>query len=136
MLAAIAGVSDSYQSATADRPYRKGKTSFQALTELYNDRGNNFEQRVVEQFIQCVGIFPIGSFVELNTREVAVVVDRHREHQLKPTVKIVLDADGEPPVDPPIMDLANPGRGDGTTRLVTKVIDPEERNLDARGVLT
>jgi HD-GYP domain-containing protein (c-di-GMP phosphodiesterase class II) len=134
-LSAIAGISDSYQSATADRPYRKGKTSFQTLMELYSDRGNNFDSSVVEQFIQCTGIFPVGSFVELNTHEIAVVVSRHPEHQLKPTVKIVVNAEGERLEEPAIIDLANPGLGNATNRLVTKVIDPEEKNLDVGGVL-
>ena len=126
---------DRYVSATADRAHRKGKTSFQVLTELYADRGNNFDNTVVEQFIQCVGIFPVGSFVELNTREVAVVINRHPEQQLKPTVKIVIDANGERIKDDRIIDLANQGEGDGTTRLVTKVIDPAEQNLDVSGIL-
>ncbi len=134
-LAAISGVSDSYQSATKDRPHRKGKTSFQALTELYGDRGNNFEKSVVEQFIQCIGIFPVGSFVELNTKEVAVVVNRHPEKQLKPTVRLVVDADGERIADPPFIDLANQGGGDGATRLITRVIDPSKHNLDVTGIL-
>lgn len=134
-LSAIAGVADSYVSATADRPHRKGKTSFQVLTEFYGDRGNNFDRTVVEQFIQCIGIFPVGSFVELNTREVAVVINRNPEQQLKPTVRIVIDANGERIKDELIIDLADPGEGDGTTRLVTKVIDPEEQDLDVSGVL-
>lgn len=135
-LAAIAGVSDVYQAATADRAYRKGKTSFQALMELYGDSGNNFDKSVVEQFIQCIGIFPVGSFVELNTREIALVINRDIEHQLKPTIKIVFNADGDRLEEAPIIDLANPVRSDGSIRLVTKVIDPEEKNLDVSGILT
>lgn len=135
MLAAISGIADSYQSAITDRPYRKKKTSFQALTELYSNRGNNFEKNVVEQFIQCIGIFPVGCFVELNTREVAVVVNRHPDHQLKPTIRIVFDAEGQRLGEPPTIDLADPKQGDGKTRLLTKVIDPEEQQLDVSGIL-
>ena len=46
----------------------------------------------MEEFIQCVGVFPVGSLVELNTDEVAVVVSQNRARRLKPRVMLVLDS--------------------------------------------
>ena len=135
-LSTISGIVDSYQSGTSERPYRKAKTSFQVLMELYGDRGNTFESMVVEHFIQCIGIFPIGCFIELNTREVGVVVNRHPTQQLKPTIQIVIDPGGERIKEPETVDLANQSTGEGQpTRLITKVIDPEEKKLDVSGIL-
>ena len=135
-LSSISGIVDSYQSGTSERPYRKAKTSFQILMELYGDRDNTFESGVVEHFIQCIGIFPIGSFVELNTREIGVVVNRHSTQQLKPTVQIVINPAGERIKKPETVDLANQRSEQGQpTRLVTKVVDPAEKKLDVSGIL-
>jgi len=135
-LSTISGIVDSYQSGTSERPYRKAKTSFQVLMELYGDRGHTFESTVVEHFIQCIGIFPVGSFVELNTKEIGVVINRHPTQQLKPTVMVVINAKGERIKEPETVDLANQSTGEGhSIRLITKVIDPEEQNLDVSGIL-
>ena len=45
----------------------------------------------MEVFIQAVGIYPVGSIVELTTGEVGVVVSESRTRRLKPTVMLLLD---------------------------------------------
>jgi len=42
-----------------------------AISMLYKWRGVFYDAHLVEQFIRCIGIFPVGSLVELNTGEVA-----------------------------------------------------------------
>ncbi len=130
-LAAIAGLVDSYEAMTADRPYRKAKTSFQALMELYEERDKIFPGGLVEQFIQCIGIFPVGSFVELNSGEIGVVVSRNRVQQLKPRVMVLIDPQRERMPQPQAIDLAAqyllPAK---TPRIITKIVDPEKYDLD------
>ncbi len=131
-LAAIAGLVDSYEAMTSERPYRKAKTSFQALMELYEERDKTFPGGLVEQFIQCIGIFPVGSFVELNSGEIGVVVSRNRVQQLKPRVMILVDPSGEKMSQPQAIDLAAqylvPAK---TPRIITKIVEPEQYDLDA-----
>jgi hypothetical protein len=50
----------------------------------------------VEQFIRCIGYFPVGSIVELNSGEVGVVVAQNAEQRLQPKVMVVRDARGQP----------------------------------------
>ncbi len=130
-LAAIAGLVDSYEAMTAERPYRKAKTSFQALMELYEERDKTFPGGLVEQFIQCIGIFPVGSFVELNTGEIGVVVSRNRVQQLKPRVMVLTEPSGEKMSQPQAIDLAAqylvPAK---TPRTITKIVEPEQYDLD------
>ena len=52
ILSTIAGLVDSYEAMLADRPYRKPKTSFEALMEIYDERDRSLPNAVVEQFIQ------------------------------------------------------------------------------------
>jgi hypothetical protein len=59
----------------------------------------------VEQFIQCVGAFPVGSVVELNSGEIGIVITQNLVRRLKPRVMVVLDAKGDPMRPHKILDL-------------------------------
>ena len=56
-------------------------------------KGRKFQDALVEQFIQAIGLFPTGTMVELNSGEVAIVVTQNTTRRLKPEVLIVLDAE-------------------------------------------
>jgi len=64
--------------------------------ELYEMRDDSFQAELVEQFIQTVGLYPTGSLVELNTGEVAVVLEVNDLKRLYPTVMLLLDRDKKP----------------------------------------
>ncbi|HSG21987.1 MAG TPA: HD-GYP domain-containing protein, partial [Azonexus sp.] len=67
----LAGLVDTYCAMTRDRAYGSAISSQKALESLIQMRGTKFREPVVDQFIQCIGLYPIGSLVELNTGEVA-----------------------------------------------------------------
>ena len=92
LLGGMAGLVDSYTAMISARPYSKPMSVQKALHELYGKRDQAFKSDLVEEFIQCVGVFPVGSLVELNTDEVAVVVAQNRARRLKPRVMLVLDS--------------------------------------------
>lgn len=131
LLSTISGIVDCYQAGTSPRPYREPKTSFQVLMELYRERNAAFSEGVIEQFIQCVGIFPIGSFIKLNTGEIGVVVRRNQIQQLKPKVMILIAQDGRRVENPETIDLAaqylDP---DEPPRVIASVVDPTAYDLD------
>ena len=63
----IAGIVDSYDTLTAPPPFGEYMTPANALNAIYKGRGTLFHPALVEQFIQCMGAFPVGSVVELNS---------------------------------------------------------------------
>jgi HD-GYP domain-containing protein (c-di-GMP phosphodiesterase class II) len=104
-LGGMAGLVDTYAAMISARPYAQAKSVQQALHDLYAARNKMFKSELVEEFIQCVGVFPVGSLVELNTAEVAVVVSQNRSRRLKPRVMLVLDANRQPFAQPVMYDL-------------------------------
>jgi hypothetical protein len=66
-----------------------------ALNLLFRTRGRTFHPVLVEQFIRCIGNFPVGSIVELNSGEVGVVIAQNVEQRLQPKVMVVRSAQGE-----------------------------------------
>ncbi len=107
LFGSIGGIVDSYDALTSDRIYRDGRSSYDALTHLYNARRVDFHPDLITQFIQCMGIYPIGSIVELNTGDVGVVVTVNRLRRLKPRVALVLTPEKKPYAALKIVDLMN-----------------------------
>lgn len=89
----IAGLVDSYDAMVSTRPYREALSRHDALQLLYRGRGTLFQEEIIEQFMQCMGIYPVGSLVELNSGEVAIVMAQNRVRRLRPTLMLLTDAD-------------------------------------------
>ena len=99
---------DSYDAATTDRPWRSGSTPYDALGDLYRRRKSEFHEGLVLEFIQCVGIYPVGSLVELTTGDVAVVLTSDPRYRLLPKVRLMMDPEGRRYETPIIVDLLHP----------------------------
>jgi HD-GYP domain-containing protein (c-di-GMP phosphodiesterase class II) len=120
-LGGMAGLVDTYAAMISARPYSQPVSVQQALHHLYTTRDQGFKSDLVEQFIQCVGVFPVGSLVELNTGEVAVVVAQNRARRLKPRVMLVLDKDRQSFSSPVMLDLIyDPPTPDGETYRIVR----------------
>ncbi|HEX6265919.1 MAG TPA: HD domain-containing phosphohydrolase [Burkholderiales bacterium] len=101
----VAAIADTFDALTAVRSYAEPLSPSGALSYLYKERGSGFHPDLVEQFIQCVGVFPVGSVVELNSGEVGIVITQNLVRRLKPRVMVVLDAKGNPMRPHKILDL-------------------------------
>ncbi len=92
----MGGIIDWYDAVTSERPYRSAISPTKALTKMYRRRNRNFHPTLVEKFVECMGIYPIGSVVEFHTREVGVVLTGDRARRLSPKVAVVLDSEKQP----------------------------------------
>jgi len=107
LLARIAGLVDTYDAMITARPYATARTSHEATQELLDCKGTLFQEALVEQFVQAIGLFPTGTMVELNTGEVAIVVTQNDTRRLKPEVVLVMNYDKEKLESLKVVDLAN-----------------------------
>ncbi len=107
LLARIAGLVDTYDAMITTRPYAAARSSHEAAQELIDCKGSLFQEALVEQFVQAIGLFPTGTLVELNTGEVAIVVRQNNTRRLKPEVVLVLDSEKNRKTMLDLVDLAN-----------------------------
>jgi len=91
LFARIGAVADVYDAMTSDRVYQKGMSADVALRRMYKLKGVHFDPTLVDRMIKCLGIYPIGTLVELNTGEVAVVSMPNHSDPLKPKVLMLYD---------------------------------------------
>jgi cyclic di-GMP phosphodiesterase len=102
---AIAALVDSFSALTSSRPYAEQASPSNALNLMHKLRGKLFHEALVEQFIQCIGIYPVGGAVELNTGEVAIVIAQNLVRRLQPRVMVILDPEWKPIHPQRILDL-------------------------------
>lgn len=87
----IASIVDCYDAITSIRPYRKAISPTEALRMLYRQRNRAFQDELVEQFIQCLGVYPTGTLVELNTGEVGIIIAQNAIRRLRPKIMLILN---------------------------------------------
>jgi HD-GYP domain-containing protein (c-di-GMP phosphodiesterase class II) len=129
----IAGIVDTFDALTAVRPYAEPLSPSSALSFLYKERGAGYHAELVEQFIQCVGAFPVGSVVELNSGERGIVITQNLVRRLKPRVMIVLDAKGDPMRPHKILDLdKDPKVSPEEPYRIRRTLEQTKVNVDPR----
>ena len=89
----MAAIIDCYDAMTSDRPFSAAKSPYSALQNIYNWRGSAFQPELVEQFLQCMGVYPTGSLVEMTNGSVAIVLEQNLTQRMRPKVMLILDED-------------------------------------------
>jgi HD-GYP domain-containing protein (c-di-GMP phosphodiesterase class II) len=132
-IGAIAGIVDTFDMLTAPAPYGMQMPPSNALNVLFQNRGTQFHAALVEQFIQCVGAFPVGSVVELNTGEIGVVITQNLVKRLQPRVMVVQDASGNLIHPHKVLDLVNePMATPDEPYRIRRTLDQTTVKIDSR----
>ncbi|MBI4456240.1 MAG: HD domain-containing protein [Acidobacteria bacterium] len=103
--AKVLGIADVFEACTHARPNRNEITGYQTMKEL-TGHGGEFSDRLVKALIRSFSVYPFNECVVLSTGEVGKVIDVNTENSMRPTVKILSSAEGEPLYEPKIVNLA------------------------------
>lgn len=129
----IVTVADYYDAMTAWRIYQKEPiTPDQALLFILQNSGNIFDPFVVKVFIQAMGLYPVGTIVELDQGEIGVVTRQNGDTKLlhRPVVEIV-SQDGDRAARESI-DLAERDPDGNYVRTITRALHESQVDIDRR----
>ena len=87
--AMIVGIIDMFEAMTHTRPYRKKMPPYNALKELINMGAHSITPRYVEALVHRIGLYPIGSWVELSTGEIGKIIEINKKFPLRPVVSVI-----------------------------------------------
>ena len=127
----MVAITDVYDAITADRVYHKGMTPTQGLKKLLEWSGDHLDPVLVKQFIRCIGLYPVGSLVLLESGRLGVVVETNDADQRLPVVRVMYHTRFRLPITVETIDLSRPGNQD----RIVRAVDPEDYKLDIRKFL-
>ena len=92
----LASIADVYQALVGKRRYKRNWVPGKAIEYLRNLRGTEFDEKMLDSFVESIGIYPVGSLVRLSTNELAFVLSLGpKDHSDWAAVAVVENASGE-----------------------------------------
>lgn len=103
---------------------------------MFDWAGENFNADLIEQFIKCLGIYPIGSMVELNSGHIGIVVSASDKTRLRPIILVVINRSGERYTVPRLLNLAHPQWSKQENLLEVKhIVSSHETDIDMHQIV-
>ena len=135
-LTRLVTIIDVYDAITSDRVYHDGMTSHEALKSMYEWAPGNFDIQLVQSFIRSIGIFPVGSLVELKSGHIGLVVKTNEEQRLKPVLIMVMDRHKKYYKKRKLVNLSSPvwEKKDNKPEI-HRIIDAKEYNIDVKIII-
>ncbi len=132
----IASIVDVYDAITSDRVYRRGILPHEAVKRMFEWSPRDFDRSLLEKFIKCFGIYPVGSLVEINHSEVGLVAAANRIKALQPNVLLIMKKGGEKYLPTRMVQLSEK---DPSTQQdlwkITNVLDPVQEGISIESFL-
>ncbi|MDM5122079.1 HD-GYP domain-containing protein [Aeromonas rivipollensis] len=122
----MSGIVDVYDAVTADRVYKQGMQPTQAFRILLKGIDQHFDAELVTKFIKCMGVYPVGTLVQLSNQRLAVVMQRNEQQPLKPLVKVIYHATQRHYLEVQWLDLAR----NGGQESIESTVDPKEFGIN------
>lgn len=117
---------DIYDALTADRVYKKGMSSAEAFKILLSLTPFHLDPDLVYKFINCIGVYPVGSIVQLSDGRVGIVWTSNESQPLKPIVKCFYSRKYKRYIDVAMVDLKN------SPHSVEKAVAPSSLEVDPK----
>lgn len=135
--AKMTAVADVYDALTSARPYKPGLPPHIALRVIFDGKGTDFDESVVDTFIKQLGIYPVGSFVKLNTEEMGVVTEVNADDSMRPKIGVIFSQFGKRRPSPMPVDLYKEFKDKGAehARSIVQADDPKNFKVNVEDYL-
>lgn len=114
----MAAIVDVYDAITSDRCYHKGLEPTEAMRKIFEWSKFHFNPELVHAFARCIGIYPTGSLVRLESGRLAVVIGQCEGNLLQPLVRVMFSVKGNQYLPAEDLDLAKAAERGGGDRIV------------------
>lgn len=131
MFGQLAAIVDFYDAITSDRPYQKAIQPHDGIRQIYERSQVEFNRLLVERFIQCIGIYPFGTLVLLDSEEMGIVCGVNSETLIRPKVLVTHQNSKLPYPDPFLCNLMEKSEhSQWYKRSIVMPLDPHKWNID------
>ena len=120
---------DVYDALTADRVYKPGMPSQKALQILLKDCPAKYDHELLQRFIKCMGIYPVGSLVKLTNERIGMVTEQNESAPLKPVVRVFYSTRGNHYIEAKDLNLNS-----DTTVKIEKAVLASDYRIDVKTI--
>lgn len=106
LISMLITISDCYEALRSKRTYHEALPPEKVYDEMTKLSGKYFHPELLSNFFRIIGVYPPGTLVELDTKEVAVVLRENPEDLKRPHIEILYDAAGNKISDTKYIDLS------------------------------
>jgi hypothetical protein len=130
LLSRIVSLADQYDAMTSARVYSRIPLSpDKALSIMMERAGTQLDPLLFKFFTNMVGVYPIGTLVMLNTKELGLVCESNQLFPDRPRVMIIVNEAGNR-TKGIVMDLTEKNDRDEHVRSIKKTLDPNKYNIN------
>jgi putative nucleotidyltransferase with HDIG domain len=126
----LVSLADQYDAMTSSRVYSRIPLSpDKALSIMMERSGTQLDPILFKFFINMVGVFPIGTLVMLDTKELGLVYESDVVFADRPRVLLIIDNKGER-VNGPVINLTEKDTAGKYFRTIVKTLDPNKYKIN------
>jgi len=123
-------ICDIFDALTANRCYKDGYSHLKSFSILRSlGKKNHLDIRLVDLFIKCMGVYPVGSLVELGSNKLAIVESRNDGDPTNPKVRSFYNAEHGRYVMTEDIDLSN------NNDYIVKGVRADDFDLDMNKII-
>lgn len=120
---------NAYDSMTASRPYKNSVHPINAFKALVAESPDAYDEELVEKFIQCLGVYPVGTLVKLNSGKLGLISKLNKQKPLHPYVRVFYNIRMNQAIPIKEINLSESKYKD----QIDRCIKPEEFNINLLG---
>ena len=110
LAARMGAVCDVYDAITSNRPYKAAWGPAESIAMMADwSKAGHFDAAVFRAFVDCVGIYPVGSLVRLQSQRLAVVAEHNPAAPVAPRVRVFYSIRSQLTLPTETLDLSEPG---------------------------
>ncbi len=126
----ILSIADQYDGMTSSRVYsRIPMPPDRALSMMMERAGTQLDPILFKFFINMIGVFPVGTLVMLDSRELGLVYQNDAMFLDRPKVLVIINNKGEK-VDGYIVDLTEKNTDGRFSKTIVKTMDPNKYKIN------
>ncbi|MCF6288699.1 MAG: HD-GYP domain-containing protein [Proteobacteria bacterium] len=132
----IAGLVDVFDAITHQKSYGEYLTTAQAMDWLYLQRDKLFSGKLVDDFVQAIGLYPAGTIVELTDESIGLVISHNPDKRLRPEIFLLKNSQQQTVLSTKTIDLSKRAFMSKVDRpMIKNAILPENLNLTGEKIV-
>jgi len=127
----MVAIADIYDALRSKRAYHEEMAPEKTYEEMTKMAGTHLHPDLVENFFKIIGVYPPGTLVELDNKEVGLVVKESILDIKRPQVEILYNSKGEKEKEPYIINLLEKDNESGSYKysIVKSILLTEKYEL-------